>query len=67
MANVNCLEGIKCPQCGQEDEFRIEVVKTLKVTDSGTEDLGGEEYWDKDSWCHCPACEREGKVKEFQV
>lgn len=66
MANTNCLEGIKCPECGQEDEFRIEVVMTAKVKDEGVADVSGDTYWDKDSWCYCPQCEREGKVKEFQ-
>jgi len=26
MTNENCLEGIRCPQCGQEDCFKITAV-----------------------------------------
>lgn len=67
MANTNCLEGMRCPSCGNEDEFRIEMVITVKVTDEGTEDMGGDYYWDKDSWCFCPQCEWDGTVKDFSA
>jgi hypothetical protein len=41
MTNKNCLEGIRCPQCGYEDAFRIEAQIRVYVTDDGTEDEGG--------------------------
>jgi hypothetical protein len=64
MANENCLEGIKCPDCGNEDEFRIEAVIVCQVTDDGSEPIG-DHYWDEKSYCHCPVCEKDGKLAEF--
>ena len=67
MANTNCLEGIRCPDCGNEDEFRIECHVVMKVTDDGVMDSAGDVEWDEDSWCFCPQCEREGKLALFRV
>ncbi len=53
MTNTNCLEGIKCPQCGNGAHFRIEAVIVCHVTDDGSEPTG-DHHWDKDSFCHCP-------------
>jgi hypothetical protein len=49
MTNTNCLEGVRCPKCGHEDDFHIEAMVRLHVIDSGTEDLGGGHFWDDDS------------------
>jgi hypothetical protein len=65
MANTNCLEGIRCPKCGQEDEFRIACTMVCTVIDDGTEKIGDIE-WDENSWCLCPRCEKDGKLKDFQ-
>ena len=64
--NTNCLEGIRCPECGQEDEFRIEGRTVFEVTDDGTGDHGDVE-WDEDSYVLCPSCEFEGKLGHFQI
>lgn len=61
--NTNCLEGIKCPKCGNEDEFVISVVAHATVTDDGFRKMQGGD-WDDDSsiWCRCGA---DGTVKTF--
>ena len=41
---TNCLEGIACPKCGHTESFHIEAVVRLHVTDSGSEDPGGDHY-----------------------
>ena len=66
--NTNCLEGIRCPECGQEDEFRIAGSSIFTVVDDGIEDHGDVEY-DDDSWALCPAfeCEYEGKLGTFRT
>src|SRR3954469_16394959 len=66
MPNTNCLADIKCPQCGNEDNFRIEAVIVCHVTDEGSEPVG-DHFWDKDSFCHCPECELDGKLSDFFV
>ena len=65
MPNNNVLQGFKCPDCGNEDEFRIAVSAWAKVTDNGTEDFDDVE-WDDNSVCSCPDCGLIAKVKDFQ-
>lgn len=57
MANKNCLEGVRCPKCGQEDRFHINAEITVSVTDDGTEDMDGNYGWSENSACFCPDCE----------
>ncbi len=66
MPNTNCLEGIKCPKCGQEDRFIICVSGAAVVTDDGIEQSYDSD-WDNDSFimCHDLDCEHEGKIKDF--
>jgi hypothetical protein len=65
MANSNCLENVKCPQCGQEHAFEIVVSVLVRVTDDGTEDIGGDYGWNRDSFCRCVGCGRTGALGEF--
>ena len=65
MTNENCLEGIRCPACGQEDRFKIAALITCLVTDNGSEPAGDNE-WDDDSATHCPECGFDGKLKSFR-
>ena len=64
--NTNCLEGIRCPECGQDEVFDIVVSTTVRVTDEGF-DLA--EYssteWDEYSSITCPDCEKSGEVADF--
>jgi hypothetical protein len=69
MTNTNCLEGIRCPKCGQEDRFMIAANIIAEVTDDGA-DVASPHYgngfeWDEESYCRCPECNLEGKVKDF--
>ena len=66
MTNTNCLEGIKCPACGNEDRFRIAGRTLFTVTDEGTEDYGDSE-WDDDSYAECTECYRHGTLKDFRI
>jgi hypothetical protein len=65
MTNSNCLEGVRCPQCGQEKRFLITATITCDVTDDGSEPAG-DHCWDDDSLTHCPGCECQGPLKEFR-
>jgi hypothetical protein len=69
MTNTNCLKGIACPKCGHSESFNIEATVVLHVTDDGSEDRGGDHYWDEDSHCQCgnPACEHGCALWEFEV
>lgn len=64
--NTNCLEGWKCPGCGQSDAFFVNAVINVLITDSGTEHIEGvEEHYDDETFCRCFDCDREGKVSDF--
>jgi phage FluMu protein Com len=67
MPNTDCLEGIRCPGCKQEDELMIELLVSVRITDDGTEDQGGDYEWDDNSPCSCPKCKFLGTIKDFQV
>jgi hypothetical protein len=66
MTNTNCLKNIKCPDCGNEDRFRIQGMTLFTVTDDGTDEFGDVE-WDDDSYAECVACHRHGTLKDFMV
>jgi len=65
MANANCLEGMKCPVCGNADRFYIFAVVECEVTDNGVEDTGSAD-WNDASKCVCPDCRYDGTVKDFR-
>ena len=66
MANTNCLEGMKCPECCWDESFMIAATTMAEVTDQGVEDYEGME-WDNDSYAECPNCDWSGKVKELRT
>lgn len=66
MANSNCLAGIRCPKCGDEDEFRIAASSIFEITDDGTGDHEDVE-WGGESYIQCRACDHEGTVREFTI
>lgn len=67
MTNTNCLAGMKCPECGNEESLRIETKITVDVTDDGAEPIDGDYEWDEDSPAHCPECGESGVVADFEV
>lgn len=66
MTNVNCLQGIACPICGNDSVIHIDVRVLARVTDDGAETFGDIE-WDGDSFTECPQCEHRGTLAEFRV
>ena len=66
MPNTNCLEGIKCPKCANEDRFKIEAQIVCTVTDDGSMPAG-DHYWDETSNTLCPVCEFQGNLALFTV
>jgi hypothetical protein len=66
MTNQNCLAGIRCPKCKQEDEFLIEATQMMRVHDDGCEGHGDIE-WDDNSYCCCSECDHDGELREFRI
>jgi hypothetical protein len=69
MTNTNCLEGIRCPRCKQEDVIYIVASHEVRVTDDGTEDEGGDWEWNHGSETRCGdnACAFTGPLRDFEV
>jgi hypothetical protein len=67
MTNTNCLEGVKCPACGNEDTFRIQITTMADVTDDGAEVEHGEMDWDEASYAECAQCCKHGKLSDFKL
>jgi hypothetical protein len=65
MPNTNCLEGVKCPECGHEDGFYIQAKVLVFVTDEGTEAQNGEYEWDDSNYCQCASCKYENSLSAF--
>lgn len=66
MTNVNCLQGITCPLCGNDAIVNIEIKSLAAVTDEGAETFGDME-WDGDSFAECPECDYCGTLAEFRT
>jgi hypothetical protein len=66
MTNTNCLEGIRCPACGQDDRFKITALITCIVTDDGSEPVGDHD-WDDESNAHCAGCGFDAKLRHFRT
>jgi len=66
--NTNCLKGLRCPKCGYEDQFSIQGVVTLTVTDNGSSADGAHE-WSDDSPCQCwgDGCNFFGYVRDLRI
>lgn len=68
MANNNVLEGMRCPECGQDDAFLINVTGQAYVRDSGVVELTGDTEWDDDSRIKCYSpCGYSRLVKHFRT
>ena len=65
MPNTNCLQGMKCPECGALEPFKIAISTIATVYDDGTEEFGDTE-WDDDSYCECGSCSHSGIVEQFR-
>lgn len=63
--NHNCLQGIRCPKCKQEEAFQIVCTALVDVTDGGTDNPRNVE-WGASSHITC-TCEHHGTVSEFTV
>jgi hypothetical protein len=65
--NTNCLEGMKCPKCAQEESLKIEATCLFTVTDDGTEDDGDGREWSDTNYCECTECGHRGIVTDFTI
>ena len=66
--NENCLKGIRCPKCEQEDSFRIEGKTLFLMTDDGTDEFGDVDYDDgSTAYCTDSGCAYFGPLAVFRI
>ena len=68
MTNENCLRGIECPKCGNEERFFIVATIVADVTDEGADTAkGSDHHWDDGSMTRCPECDWDGPLATFRI
>lgn len=65
--NENCLRGLRCPECENDEELIITSLVETLVTDDGAEPLNGNFEWDENNAARCPKCGCSGTVSDFEV
>lgn len=63
--NVNCLEGMVCPDCGSYGPFIIEVEALAMVHDDGVASVT-DVQWEGTSGVACVACRHSGTDMDFR-
>lgn len=63
--NTNCLQGLRCPGCGQFDEFLILGRAIFKVHDDGIEEYESVE-WGCEDLVKCPKCNANLPMARFE-
>ncbi len=58
------LSNLFCPKCFSRSNFCVDVLATVKITDTGPRLVDGY-YADGDFTCICLSCDYEGRVFEF--
>jgi len=66
MENTNCLQGLRCPNCGHDERLYITATTTFEVTDDGTGDHD-DVLWDSTSPTECPECDFFGDLGDFEI
>jgi predicted RNA-binding Zn-ribbon protein involved in translation (DUF1610 family) len=66
--NTNCLQGKRCPKCGQNEHFDIEVRRIVTLYDEGIndDDCAHTDYDDTSS-ATCPDCGHADKWGNFDA
>ena len=68
MTNDNCLEGVRCPRCGNEDRLFIRASILAEVTDDGADIARDTDIdWSDASATRCPDCGETGTLAHFQT
>ena len=68
MTNENCLKGVKCPKCENEDRFFIVATIVADVTDDGADIARHTDWeWDGSSHTQCPDCGEAGPLSQFHI
>jgi Zn ribbon nucleic-acid-binding protein len=71
MSNINCLKGMRCPSCKNQDEILVRARMWVSLNDDGTDpyadstSMCGDVDYDNDADARCPECGHEGALREW--
>jgi len=63
--NVGYMKGLKCPDCGNADELRVQCEIVVVFTDIQIVIVSNEFDYTENSHTLCPVCEFEGPLERF--
>ncbi len=66
-SSVREAYGLACPACGDDTDIRVWAQIELKLHPDGTEDLGGDQFWDNASPAECGRCGHSASVAAFDA
>lgn len=66
MTNVNCLAGLACPQCGQDELIQVQMSVWGDLIDNGVAEYGESEFGDT-SKAYCSECDFAGTLADFKI
>ena len=66
MPTVKEYWGMTCPICKTDEDLRVIVTASMRLTGDGTEDMDCPTEWDNDSRMSCGSCEHVGVVGDFK-
>ena len=61
------LKGIKCPICGSEGPFIVDVQTQVLMFDDRLDGLGGDYSWGDNAYMRCFECDQDGLVRHFRT
>jgi hypothetical protein len=64
--NTNCLEGVRCPQCGHEEGLSVSVTALARLSDNGFIDHEDMDFQEA-SRASCPECSHTGVAEDFRI
>lgn len=60
------LEDMACPNCGQREQFSVEI-REMAVVQDHRQDSNGDPEWDRDSYARCDDCDTNEDVRYFTI
>lgn len=63
----NCCQDRACSNCGNRDNFRVEIKTMADLCDDGTDGDVGDHEHDEDSYMECRNCGAHGPASHFNI
>lgn len=65
--NKNCMIGLRCPRCGEDDAVMVYASAWMRIIDEGVDTPEGAIDYDEQSMASCPECNHCGSFKDWEI